>query len=121
ASEGPSRVCADCDSYEPKGVSADNFRIVFASPRSYILGPVAKAFPPITINGTLYRVLCLSRTAFGPRFLLRDDAGRLFGLFERGADASCLYAVPLGRDTVTGNPLDRLDFLVTDTGLVSRC
>ena len=76
-------------------------------------------FPPITINGARYHVLRLSRAAFGPRFLLRDDAGRLFGLFECGANASRLYAVPLGRDTELGNPLDRIDFLIADAGLVT--
>jgi hypothetical protein len=40
---------------------------------------VAKAFPPITLNGVEYAVLRLDRRAFGPRFLLRDVAGRLFG------------------------------------------
>ena len=32
-------------------------------------------------------MLRLDRRAFGPRFLLRDAAEHLFGLFERGADA----------------------------------
>ncbi len=57
------------------------------------------------------------RRALGPRFLIRDAAGHLFGLFERGADASHFYAVPLARTTVDANPLEPIQFLITDRGL----
>ncbi len=86
--------------------------IAFAYPRA-----VAKALPSITLKGVEYAVLGLDRRAFGPRFLLRDAAGHLFGLFERGADASHFYAVPVARTTVDANPLERIQFLITDRGL----
>jgi hypothetical protein len=57
---------------------------------------VGKAFPPITLKGVEYHVLRLDRQAFGPRFLLQHAAGRLYGLFERGADASHFDALPRG-------------------------
>jgi hypothetical protein len=83
--------------------------------------PVAKVLPPITLNGVEYAVLGLDRRAFGPRFLLRDVAGRLFGLFEHGADASHLYAVPLDRALGESNPLERVEFVVTDRRVEMAC
>jgi hypothetical protein len=81
---------------------------------------VAKSLAPVTVNGVEYRVLRLSRSAFGPRFLLRDEAGRLFGLFERGADASYFFAVPLETAPDESNPLRRVEFFVSDRRIEGR-
>ena len=78
---------------------------------------MAESFPQVIVNGTEYRVLRLSRSAFGPRLLLRDEAGRLFGLFERGADASYFFAMPLETSTDERNPLKRVEFFVSDRGV----
>jgi hypothetical protein len=43
---------------------------------------VAKALKPITVRGVRYTVLRLSHSARGPRFLLRDDQGRIFGAWS---------------------------------------
>jgi hypothetical protein len=69
------------------------------------------------VSGVEYAVLRLDRRAFGPRFLLRDVAGRLFGLFEQGADASQFYAAPLAPTTEEANPLERVRFFTTDEGI----
>ena len=78
---------------------------------------MARVLRPVTIRGITSRVLRLDRSARGPRFLLRNEAGQLFGLFELGANASRMYAAPLGRDTINANPLERLEFVDTDDGL----
>jgi hypothetical protein len=57
---------------------------------------VAKVLSPIAIAGFSYRVLRL-KGARGPRYLLRNDAGDLIGLFPRGAEPMRLYAAPLWR------------------------
>jgi hypothetical protein len=46
-------------------------------------------------------VLRLRRAAFGPRFLLRDDAGRLFGLFEGSERLAILRGAARQRHTAS--------------------
>src|SRR5713101_5894904 len=81
---------------------------------------MTRVLRPVTIRGIMYRVLRLDRSARGPRFLLRNEAGQLFGLYELGANASRMYAAPLGRDTVNANPLKCLEFVDTDDGLETQ-
>jgi hypothetical protein len=72
---------------------------------------VSRLLPPITVNGTTYRVLRLEG-ARGPRFLLRSAAGELIGLYARGAEPMRLYAAPLvPQSGAAGHPLARVDFL----------
>jgi hypothetical protein len=81
---------------------------------------VAKALPPITVNGVRYRVLRLGPGASGPRYLLRNDAGELFGVYGRNAQ-SALSAAPLELKLRVDNPFRGLDFFeMEDGGLVVR-
>jgi hypothetical protein len=75
---------------------------------------MARLLPPITVNGTIYRVLRLEG-ARGPRFLLRSEAGELIGLFPRGAEPMRLYATPLvPQSGAASHPLARVDFFDVD-------
>jgi hypothetical protein len=79
--------------------------------------PVAKVLPPIKLNGVTYRVLRLDGGKRGPRFLLRSDAGDLFGLFAQNGQPTRLFAAPLAMNMGQPNPLERVDFFDTDQGL----
>jgi hypothetical protein len=57
-------------------------------------------------------VLKLSLSARGPRFLLRDDQGRIYGLWS--AYGSMYYAALLAPARNEKSPLDGLDFLEGD-------
>jgi hypothetical protein len=76
----------------------------------------AKAFPSITVDGVRYAVLRLDRPAFGPRFLLRDERGQLFGLFPNGAGPT-FCAELLGTVHEGDNPLERIEFRDSDDRL----
>ena len=81
---------------------------------------MAKALPLITVNGIRYRVLRLDPGASGPRYLLRNDAGELFGVYGRNAQ-SALSAAPLELKLRVDNPFRGLDFFeMEDGGLVVR-
>jgi hypothetical protein len=81
---------------------------------------VAKALPPITVNGVRYRVLSLGPGSAGPRYLLRNAAGELFGVYGRNAQ-SALSAAPLELKLRVDNPFRGLDFFeMEDGGLVVR-
>ncbi len=79
---------------------------------------MAKALSPIVVNGVRYRVLRLG-LGTGPRYLLRNDAGELFGVYGRNAQAA-LSAAPLELKLRIDNPFRGLDFFETDGGLVVR-
>jgi hypothetical protein len=76
---------------------------------------VAKALPPIQLNGVEYSVLRLDRREFGPLYLLRDTAGRLFGVYGRNAQTA-LSAAPLELKLTADNPFRGLDFFETAEG-----
>jgi hypothetical protein len=73
---------------------------------------VAKSLKPITVRGVRYTVLRLSHSARGPRFLLRDDQGRIFGAWC-GAN-STFKAQLLEPCAPSYNPLE--DFVFNDAG-----
>jgi hypothetical protein len=75
---------------------------------------VAKSLPPITVNGVRYRALRLGPGS-GPRYLLRNDAGELFGVYGRNAQ-SALSAALLELKLRVDNPFRGLDFFETDDG-----
>jgi hypothetical protein len=79
---------------------------------------VAKVLPPITLNGVTYRVLRLNGSTRGPKFLLRNDAGDVFGLFVHNAQPTRLYAAPLVAASSAAHPLSRLDFFDSDGTLL---
>jgi hypothetical protein len=64
-----------------------------------------------------YRVLRLDDSTRGPRFLLRNDAGDVFGLFAHNAQPTRLYAAPLTASS-SAHPLARLDFFDSDRTLL---
>jgi hypothetical protein len=66
--------------------------------------------PPITLNGIRYRVLRLEGEAGGMRFLLRSDAGELFGVYARNAQTA-LSAAPLELKLTVDNLVSRLRLL----------
>jgi len=70
--------------------------------------PMARLLPPITVAGVRYRVLRLDGD-YGPRYLLRSQAGDLVGLYPYGAEPMRLYAAPLEPTREASNPLARLD------------
>jgi hypothetical protein len=78
---------------------------------------MAKMLPPIKVAGITYRVLRLVGD-YGPRYLLRSEAGDLVGLYPYGAEPMRLYAAPLGPTRGASNPLARLDFFDLDGRLV---
>jgi hypothetical protein len=53
---------------------------------------VAKVYQPLVIAGVRYSVMKLSLSARGPRFLLRDDQGRIFGVWP---GANSIYRADL--------------------------
>jgi hypothetical protein len=75
---------------------------------------VSKVLPPIIVSGVRYRVLRLEGEG-GPRFLLRSDAGELFGVYGRNAQAA-LSAAPLELKLTVDNPFRGLDFFETAEG-----
>jgi hypothetical protein len=79
---------------------------------------VAKALPPITVNGVRYRVLRLEPGTSGPRYLLRNDAGELFGVYGRNAQTA-LSAAPLELKLTVDNPFRGLEFFETADALKS--
>jgi len=78
---------------------------------------MAKLLPPITIAGVTYRVLRLIGD-YGPRYLLRSQAGNLVGVYPYGAEPMRLYAAPLEPTRGAANPFARLDFFDLDGRLV---
>jgi hypothetical protein len=64
--------------------------------------------PPITVAGVKYRVL--DSTVRGPQYLLRSEAGDLWGLYPYGAEPMRLYATPLKPSHDASNPFARFDF-----------
>jgi hypothetical protein len=81
---------------------------------------VAKLLPPIKLNGMTYRVLRLDGGRRGPRFLLRSDAGDLFGLFAQNGQPTRFFAAPLTMNLGQPNPLEGVDFFDTERGLHVR-
>ena len=80
---------------------------------------MSKVLPPIFVNGVRYRVLRLAGGG-GPRFLLRSDAGELFGVYGRNAQTA-LSAAPLELKLTIDNPFRGLDFFeTTEGGLLVR-
>jgi hypothetical protein len=55
-------------------------------------------------------LLRLDGSTRGPKFLLRNDAGDVFGLFAHNAQPTRLYAAPLMAASSSAHPLARLDF-----------
>jgi hypothetical protein len=82
---------------------------------------VSKVLPPITLAGITYRVLRLDGGKRGPRFLLRNDAGDLFGLYSCGAEPMRRYAVPLIAGRGETNVLQRVEFSDGDGRLTAGC
>jgi hypothetical protein len=71
--------------------------------------------PPIVVNGVHYRVLWLEGEAGGMRFLLRNDAGELFGVYGRNALNPALGRA--ARAEVHGRqPFRGVDFFDTTEG-----
>jgi hypothetical protein len=81
---------------------------------------VAKVLSPVTIAGITYGVLRLDGGKRGPRFLLRSDAGDLFGLYAFGAEPMRLYAVPLIARRGETNPLQRIELFDSAGMLTTR-
>ena len=79
---------------------------------------VAKVLPPIELSGVTYRVLRLDGGRRGPRFLLRSDAGDLFGLFAQNGQPTRLFAAPLAMNLGQPNPLEGVDFFEGDGDLL---
>ena len=77
---------------------------------------MAKLFKAMTIDGSRYRVLKLNLSARGPRFLLRDDQGRIYGLWS--STGSGYYAALLMPARNEKSPLDDLDFFEGDGELL---
>ena len=73
---------------------------------------MARVLKPITIRGVRYTVLRLSLSARGPRFLLRDDQGRIFGAWS--GSGSVYRAQLLEPVSPSYNPLE--DFVFNDAG-----
>ena len=78
---------------------------------------MAKMLPPIKVAGITYRVLRLVGD-YGPRYLLRSEAGDLVGLYPYGAEPMRLYAAPFEPTRGAANPFARLDFFDLDGRLV---
>ena len=76
---------------------------------------MAKVLPPIVVNGVRYRVLRLEGGEHGPKFLLRNDDGELFGVYTRNAQAA-LTAAPLEIKLSADNPFRDVDLFETDEG-----
>jgi hypothetical protein len=53
---------------------------------------------------------------YGPRYLLRSEAGELLGLYPYGAEPMRLYAAPL--EPTRGAPFARLQFFDLDGRLM---
>ena len=91
----------------------------FASPMPQLSSStVARVLPPITLNGVTYRVLRLDGSTRGPKLLLRNEAGDVFGLFAYNGQPSRLYAAPLVAASLPAHPLARLDFFDSDGALL---
>jgi hypothetical protein len=77
-----------------------------------------QALKPITIRGVRYTVLRLSHTARGPRFVLRDDQGRIFGAWP---GASSTFKAQLLEPVASSfNPLEDLVFSDAGDALTMR-
>ena len=77
--------------------------------------PVAKLLRSVTIRGVRYSVLRFSPSPRGPRFLLRDDHGRIFGVWPVSDDA--FKAELLEPASSTPNPLEGVGLSETGDGL----
>src|SRR5882724_4481109 len=73
---------------------------------------------PITIRGVRYTVLRLDLSARGPRFLLRDNQGRVSGIWPH--PQSRLIAQLLEPVVSAFNPLDGIELAEGDDELVVR-
>jgi hypothetical protein len=80
-------------------------------------GAMARVLPPIKVAGVTYRVLRLDGD-YGPRYLLRSEAGELLGLYPYGAEPMRLYAAPLEPTRGAANPFARLQFFGLDGRLM---
>ena len=74
----------------------------------------------LTIGGVRYRVLPLTAAKHGPRYLLRNDDGDLFGLYAQNAAPTRLVALPLVIDREEPSALERVDFFEAEGGLIAR-
>ena len=79
---------------------------------------MSKVLPPIVVNGVRCRVLRLEGGG-GPRFLLRNDEGELFGVYGRNAQTA-LSAAPLELKLTVDNPFRGVDFFETEEGGLVR-
>jgi hypothetical protein len=78
---------------------------------------MVKVLSPNTVAGVTYRVLRLVGD-YGPRYLLRSEAGALVGLYPYGAEPMLLSAAPLEPTRGALSPFVRLDFFDLDGRLV---
>jgi hypothetical protein len=58
--------------------------------------------------------------SLGTGFLLRSDAGDLFGLFAQNGQPTRFFAAPLTMNLGQPNPLEGVDFFDTERGLHVR-
>jgi hypothetical protein len=65
--------------------------------------------PPIVVGGVRYSVLKLSEDRGNLSFLLRSEAGELFGVYRRNAQEA-LSAAPLKLIFSVDNPFKGMDF-----------
>ena len=77
---------------------------------------MARSLGTITVGGVSYRVLGLPG-ARGPAFLLRSEAGDVFGLFRHGHEPTRLFASAL-RPGTPAPVFDGVDFF-DDEGRLS--
>jgi hypothetical protein len=75
---------------------------------------VSRVVAPITVNGVRYAVLRLDGEG-QVRFLLRTQAGELFGVYVRNAQQA-LSAAPLKLTLSVDNPFAGMDLFETDGG-----
>ena len=70
---------------------------------------MTRVLPAITVDRIKYPVLRLNGVR-GSRYLLRNEAGDLLGLYPYGGEPMRLYAAPLRRARENPNPFARFDF-----------
>ena len=79
---------------------------------------MAKALRSIEVRGIRYSVLKLSLSKRGPRYLLRDDEGRIFGAWV--VQLSTFRAQLLGPCAPSHNPLEEFEFADAGDHLTMR-
>ena len=75
--------------------------------------------PPIVVNNVRYSVLRLSGERGNVAYLLRSEAGELFGVYRRNAQEA-LSTAPLTLTLSVDNPLRGIDFFEENAGLMAR-